>query len=340
MNLPRVHRLSWLSGILALCCALLLTGCGVFSSSGSEGESSSGETRVVKDIDDQEVEVPADPQRIVTLSEPTLDGLLALGLKPVGTVAGRGQSGVPNYLADRAGDVEVIGTVAQPDYEKISALNPDLILVDGTSVNNRPDVLEILREIAPVVFCGYAGGPWELNFGLVADAVNRADEGKKIQDEYEQRTSEAAEHLAERYADSTFSVVRWQGGGPSLILKELPAGQALESLGLRRPPSQDREGRGHSEPVSLENLSSIDADYMFFGTLGGASQDNPVSDGTADLEGARQALETAEDTSGFTDLKAYQKDHIILVDGSLWTSTGGPLLMNGIVDQILAELGD
>ena len=39
----------------------------------------------------------------------------------------------------------------------------------------------------------------------------------------------------------------------------------LSDLGLQRPPAQDREGKGHSEPVSLENLSDIDADYMFIG---------------------------------------------------------------------------
>lgn len=88
----------------------------------------------------------------------------------------------------------------------------------------------------------------------------------------------------------------------------------------------------------MENLSTIDADYMFFGTLGGASQANPHSDSTSDREGAAQALETAEETSGFTDLSAYKNHHIITVDGSRWTSTGGPLLLNGIVDDILAEL--
>ena len=37
-------------------------------------------------------------------------------------------------------------------------------------------------------------------------------------------------------------------------------------------------------------------------------------------------------------LRAYQEDHIIPVDGSLWTSAGGVLLMNTIVDQIVELL--
>ncbi len=57
---------------------------------------------------------------MVTLSEPTLDAALALalGINPVGTVSGRGQSTVPNYLKEKAKDVPLIGTVAQVNYEK------------------------------------------------------------------------------------------------------------------------------------------------------------------------------------------------------------------------------
>jgi iron complex transport system substrate-binding protein len=85
-------------------------------------------------------------------------------------------------------------------------------------------------------------------------------------------------------------------------------------------------------------MSEIDADYMFFGTLGGSSVNNPQAGGAADIEGARKALEQAVRVPGFTDLKAYRDKHIILVDGSLWTSTGGPLLMNRIIDSVEKSL--
>ena len=125
-----------------------LTGCGVFASGGRSEKTSE---RVVKDIDDAEVRVPEKPSRVVALSEPTLDAALALGVTPVGTVSGRGQNSVPGYLAEKAKDIPLVGGIGDLDYEKISSLKPDLIIVDGTSVNNRPDVLEILRQIAPLV---------------------------------------------------------------------------------------------------------------------------------------------------------------------------------------------
>jgi len=80
--------------------------------------------------------------------------------------------------------------------------------------------------------------------------------------------SVSARLKAAGYLDQTYSVVRWQGDSAGLILKELPAGQALSALGMKRPANQDRDGEGHSEPVSLENIDQIDADWIFFGTLG------------------------------------------------------------------------
>lgn len=310
--------------------ALLLSGCGVVS--GSTATSSQTGTRTIQDADGTSIEAPAAPQRVVTLSEPTLDGALALDVTPVGTTAGRGQTTVPGYLADRAADVPVVGQVATPNYEEIGGLHPDLILTDGTSINDDA-VLEQLRAIAPVVVTGHAGDDWRDNFRLVADALGRADQGEDVIDAYQQHVDEVRAQLGD-YQDQTFSIVRWQGSSASLILEELPPGQALADLGLQRPSGQDRRGEGHSEPVSLENLSEIDADYMFFGTLGGSSVGNTDAGGASDEAGAREALRQAVTVPGFTQLNVYQQQHVFFVDGSLWTSTGGPILMDALITDV------
>lgn len=321
--------------VLALAVAVLAA-CGSTTGAGT-AEEPSGATRTVTDVEGTEMQVPEHPQRVVTLSEPALDGALALGVVPVGTTAGRGQSTVPGYLVDRAGDIPLLGAVAQPNFEAIGQADPDLILVDGTSINNNPDVIAVLRKIAPTYYAGYAGGDWRATFTHVADALNLADAGAQVLADYDAHVAEVAAGLT-GYADDTFSIVRWQGSSASLILTELPAGQALTDLGLRRPANQDRRGRGHSEPVSLENLADIDADYLFFGSLGGSSVGNPDAGGGSDVAAADAALTEAEATPGFTDLTAYRDGHVVLVDGSLWTSTGGPLLMNGIVDSVADAL--
>ncbi|MBK7819841.1 MAG: iron-siderophore ABC transporter substrate-binding protein [Tessaracoccus sp.] len=306
--------------------------------SGLPGIADGTPVRVIEDVDRKPITVPADPQRVVTLSEPTLDGALALGVKPVGSVNGRGQSTMPNYLIDLADGIPTVGTVAQFNFEAIAQLKPDLILTYASGGNN-PESVAILEQIAPVYFVGYAGADWRATFANVANSLNKADEGAALLGDFDAYADGVKTKLyAAGFEDKTFSIVRWQGSNASLILKDLPPGMALETIGLKRPPAQDKEGRGHSEPISLENLSDADADYMFFGTLGGSSVGNPDAGGTADVTGAEKAYAEAEGVPGFRELKAYRDDHVILVDGSLWTSTGGPILMRRIIEFVEKEL--
>lgn len=358
------RRRSWVGAVLAGLMLALLAGCGatpttqvtqaapsespsVQPSSPAAGDGLAKDipgladgtpVRVIEDVNHEPVTVPADPQRVVTLSEPTLDGALALGVKPIGSVNGRGQSTMPNYLIDLAEGIPTVGTVAQFNFEAIAALKPDLILTYASGGNN-PESVAILQQIAPVYFVGYAGAAWKTTFRNVANALNRVDAAEQLLGEFDAYAADVASRLqAAGFADKTFSIVRWQGSNASLILKELPPGMALEAIGLKRPPAQDKEGRGHSEPISLENLTDADADYMFFGTLGGSSVDNPTAGGTADISGAQQAYDEAVQVPGFRELTAYKEGHVILVDGSLWTSTGGPILMRRIIEFVEGEL--
>ena len=293
--------------------------------------SATAETRTVPDASGQEVTLPSHPSRVVTLSEPTTDNALALGVTPIGVVSGRGQQTVPNYLIDRAGDIPILGSIGTPNLEAIGAAHPDLILVDGTSVkNNDTETLTALSQIAPVFFTTQSGGDWRQTFALTADALGLADQADTKLAEFDQHVASVSARLKDAgYLDQTYSVVRWQGDSAGLILKELPAGQALTALGMKRPANQDRDGEGHSEPVSLENIDQIDADWIFFGTLGKSSVNNPSAGGNTGVEASAAALEEAKNTVGFDSLGAVKANHVIPVDGSLWTSTGGYLLMVG-----------
>ena len=275
--------------------------------------SESSATRTVTDASGQEVTLPAHPSRVVTLSEPTTDNALALGVTPIGVVSGRGQQTVANYLVDRAGDIPILGSIGTPNLEAIGAAHPDLILVDGTSVkNNDTETLNALSQIAPVFFTTQSGGDWRETFTLTADALGLSDEAATKRAEFDQHVSSVSARLKDAgYLDQTYSVVRWQGDSAGLILKELP--------------------------VSLENIDQIDADWIFFGTLGKASVNNPSAGGNTGVEASAAALEEAKNTVGFDSLGAVKAGHVIPVDGSLWTSTGGYLLMDGIVSSIEAQ---
>eukprot|EP01133_Synstelium_polycarpum_P021539 gene21539-25870_t len=91
-------------------------------------------------------DVPTDPQRVVVLEPVQLDTSVALGVIPVGTAVLSETTGVPAYLGEKAAEIEMVGTVAAPNLEKIVALSPDLII--GTE-SRHGDMYEQLAAIAP-----------------------------------------------------------------------------------------------------------------------------------------------------------------------------------------------
>lgn len=330
--MPSHPRSTVRTALLALLAATTLSACGSSAGPSAGG----GGTRTITDARGTEVQVPERPTRVVTLSEPTLDGALALGLRPIATTSGRGQGGVSSYLVRKARGVPSVGVLGQPNIERVAALRPDLILLDGTAVQDQ-SVIDKLRRLAPTAYVSRTGQDWRSAFTATARLLDRVEEGERVLADYDARVARIRERLGTNAA-ARVSIVRWGGIGlPSVLMKELAASRVLADLGLRRPASQDRTGPGHSVPISLENLRQIDGDWMFLGALGTGAVGG-VAEAAADLAAAREALRTARDTPGFTRLKAVRAGRVVPVDGSAWTSAGGPLAERVVLDDVARNL--
>jgi iron complex transport system substrate-binding protein len=297
----------------------------------------SGGTRTITDAQGTKITLPATPQRVLPLSEPTLDAALALGITPIATTAGRGQNAIPSYLRRRTAGVKSVGSLGAPNLEQVAQLAPDVILLDGTAFQD-PAVVDKLRKIAPTVYVSKTGEHWRDAFSASAAALGRRAKGDEVLRAYDAHVAQAKTAIA-AHATDTVSIVRWGGIGlPAVIMKELCAGRVLTDLGLTRPAFQDEDGPGHSVPVSLETIESLDADWIFFGALGAGGPEGGAADAPADVTAAKDAIETARDTPGFTRLKAVRAGHVIPVDGSAWTSAGGPIAAGVVVDDVARTL--
>ncbi|MGW1437955.1 ABC transporter substrate-binding protein [Streptomyces griseus] len=302
--------------------ALLLTACGTDSDSGKSSGDKAGKadsapsaTRTVKDATGKAVEIPAEPKRIVTLTQEDLDAVLALDIKPVGITNGQGLDKPPAYLADKVEGIDVVGNLLQPVMDKVVAAKPDLILAGDMQDEQ---VLKQLREITPATLVTMAPtDDWKLFFRGVGNAVNKLDAANEFISGHEASAKAAGDKLGANKG-AEVSIVRWNPDGPSWMEnKQFASGVALE-MGLKRPASQNKDGNAHTPSLSLEKINEIDGDWLFLSTL--------TSDG-------EKALKDVQSKPAYKELSAVKDGHAVTVDGSVWSTRGGPLA----ADVVLAD---
>ncbi|WNF45240.1 iron-siderophore ABC transporter substrate-binding protein [Pseudomonas sp. SG20056] len=280
------------------------------------------DTRQVEDAFGNPVTVPSSPQRVITLSELDLDAALALGITPVGTINGRGQAAPPRYLDSKAlAGIKVVGDIDNPNLETLLELEPDLILTGPV----KPEQLAILNEIAPTVITFAWAKPWQESLQRTANALNQSAAADVLLARYNARAAEARERL-KAHQGETFSIVRWNPKGPSYMFKDAFASSVISDVGLIRPSYQQDPGHTHSMALSLESLQLLDADWLVIGTLSTSGE-------------AVEALQQAEQTPAFKQLSAIQGKRFGAVDGSLWTSLGGPQAALQVIADIEQLLG-
>lgn len=261
------------------------------------------------------VAVKEEPQRVITLDEGALDTVLAVGMQPVGSVAARGGKDLPNYLQPHAQNVPIVGVTREPNLEAIFSQRPDLILA---SPGLEKRVYDILSKMAPTIVPNTpATAPWQERNALYVAALGKEDAMQARLAEVDARIESLRGRIE---PGQSFSIVRWMPQGPMAMSSKLITGQILTALGMEGTATAAGLGeRPHSDILSLENLGSVDADWMLIATLN--------EQGDATLAAARQQ-------PAFNRLNAVRNDRAVTVDGQVWSSGTGVLAAEHILDDI------
>lgn len=314
-----------LSAALASGALVALTACGSGDAeTTAEEENGNGgeETRVI-DHQEGETEVPAEPERVVSLWAPTFSAMLALEEEPVAYAHNSEPlEGIEYPEGFDIDSLEHVGHSVELDFEEIAAVGPDLII--GTSVHE--EMYDQLSEIAPTVILEWEGtGAWKQHLDDVAEVLAAEEAAEEVTAEYEARVEEVAEAVGEPEEIET-SVVRFHAEELRLeVLNSFP-GMILEDVGLARPEIQDVEEDGGFLPVSLENLPEADGDALFVYTIADAEEENP------DL------LAEAESSPLWENLEAVQNDAVYAVDYDQWLAANY-IGAHGILDDLEEHLG-
>ncbi|KAA0942190.1 iron-siderophore ABC transporter substrate-binding protein [Streptomyces apricus] len=271
----RPARLRLLTGALALALTGTLAACGSSDDSGTQesaAQKSGGAFPAKVATKFGTVTVDEKPQRVVALGWGDAEAALSLGVQPVGASdwLAFGGDGVGPWAEDLYDESpQKIGTL-EPEYEKIAALKPDLIL-DTKSSGDRTRY-ETLSKIAPTVGVPKGGDQykisWEKQTTMVAQALGVPDDGKKLIAETEKKFEDAAGAHPE-FKDRTITLGSRTASTWGAYVRGTGRVDFVERLGFRNNPAVEaKAGSAFSVPVSEENLNLLDADLTVMAPIG------------------------------------------------------------------------
>lgn len=256
------------------------------------------------------------PARVVVFDIAALDTLDALGVTP---------AGAPDDLYLPAldhlkGKMEAVGTLFEPDFEAVAALDPDLIIIGSRSATQ----YDALAAIAPTIDMTIDGA-----HDLAIEARDRIQAyGTLFEKEAE------AEVLAGRL-DTAVEAARAAVAGKGNGLVILTNGTKMSAfgpgsrfgwihteLGLPATVVTSYEG-SHGESVSFEFIQKANPDWLVV-------VDRAAAVGDAG-ESARQTL----DNPLVAETTAWKARHLVFLDPtSIYIANGGARALTGLLGQI------
>ncbi|MDM5426080.1 iron siderophore-binding protein [Bacillus cereus] len=313
-----MQKKSFIVFVFLLAFSLLLSACGKSNNKEESTKEDNKKEMITVEHAMGKTEVPANPKRVVILTNEGTEALLELGVKPVGAV--KSWTGDPWYphIKDKMKDVKVVGDEGQVNVETIASLKPDLII--GNKMRHEK-VYEQLKAIAPTVFSETLRGEWKDNFKFYAKALNKEKEGQKVLTDYEARMKDLKGKLGDK-VNQEISMVRFMPGDVRIYHGDTFSGVILKELGFKRPGDQNKDDFAERN-VSKERISAMDGDVLFYFTF----------DKGNEKKGSELEKEYINDPL-FKNLNAVKNDKAYKVDDVIWNTAGGVMAANLLLDDI------
>ena len=250
-----------LKAIVATCMtAMMFVGC---ASNGTANEDKTTENTVTVTDVRGDVEIPADPQRIVDLSGNS-DILSILGYDVVGTANSDAYdyTKFPSYLEETLKGAEILGYSMQDtmDVEAVMNLNPDLIVISTV----QEKMYDALSEIAPTGMIQLEALNWKDDVRALAKVFNKEDVANEWIANYENKAKEAGDKIKAEYGEDTTYLSFLASGGQFFIFDGAGFGDVLyNDMGLAKPAGMPEQTDISLPVVTYEGLAAIQSDYIF-----------------------------------------------------------------------------
>lgn len=292
----------------------LVNGCAGGNSSNKE----SNEKRTVQSVKG-DVEIPADPKRIVDISGSS-EELLILGHTPVATanVDSYETTKVPSYIEDKLKDTKVVGhsMMDTMDVEAILGTNPDLIIMS----QRQEKIYDQLKEIAPVVMIKDYANDWRSKLIDVSKLFNQEDKAKEWLNNYDKKAEELGKEVVAKNGDQTYlTVLATQG--QFMVFSDAGIGTIVnDDMKLARPENMPKQDGITLPTVSMEGLTEIDADHIIV-----IATDSDKKD--------------LENSSVWSQIRAVKDGNVTILDASpYFTQSYNPIGRDLLLESVKNEL--
>ncbi|HEY4600946.1 MAG TPA: siderophore ABC transporter substrate-binding protein [Cerasibacillus sp.] len=262
-------------------------------------------------------DVPKNPKNVVVFDYGILDTLDKLGID----VAGVAQSSViPKYLDKyTSDDYANIGSLKEPDFDKISEINPDVIFISS----RQTDVYEELNKIAPTVYLGVEPDRYMESFKENMNVIAKIFDNQDEVDEAVTAIEEHAETLKEKVKsqEEKALIVLSNDDQISAYGSKSRFGLIHDEFGVKAV-DENIEASTHGMTVSFEYVVEHDPDILY------------VVDRSAVVGGESSAKQVVENKL-VQKTKAYKNDRIVYLDPEIWYLSGGGLVS---VEKMISEI--
>ena len=303
-----------LKTIVATCMtAMMFVGC---ASNNTTNEDKTTENTVTVTDVRGEVEIPANPKRIVDLSGNS-DILSILGYKVVGTANSDAYdyTKFPSYLEETLSGAKILGYSMQDtmDVEAVMNLNPDLIVISTV----QEKMYDALSEIAPTVMIQLEALNWKDDVRALAKVFNKEDVANEWIANYEAKAKDAGDKIKAKYGDDTTYLSFLASGGQFFVFDGAGFGDVLyKDMGLAKPEGMPEQTDISLPVVTYEGLAAIKADYIF-------------------AIATDEDLAQLEANSIWNNLPAVKNGNVVILESSPYFNQGySPIGREKLVDEI------
>ena len=293
---------------------------GLVGCSSDKGQQQQAATKVVETVKG-EVEIPANPQRIVDISGSS-EELAILGHTVVGTanVDSYDTETIPSYMNDQLGDAKVVGhsMMETADIEAILACEPDLIIM----APRQEKIYDELKEIAPTVMLEDQSNDWEAKLKDVAKLFGQEDEAQAWLDDYYAKAEKLGKEIKEANGEDTTYLTVLASSGSFMVFTEGGIGTVLkDDMKLPQPANMPEQDSITLPTVTMEGLSEIDADHIIV---------IATESDKADLEAS----------SVWSQIRAVKEGNVTILDASPYFSQaynpiGRELILESVKDSVI-----